>query len=108
MLSLPVPPDAAACPRRELRWGAVSIVLAPALSRRPDDRSPKEQDMTLFLIEREIDGALDLTQDDPAQIAQTSNDVVASLGVPYAWGHQRRGGRQDLLPARGGGRRDDP
>ena len=41
--------------------------------------------MTRFLIEREIDGANDLTQDDLAKIAQTSNDAVASLGVPYTW-----------------------
>jgi hypothetical protein len=41
--------------------------------------------MTRFLIEREIDGAHDLTQDDRATIAPTSNDAVASLGVPYTW-----------------------
>jgi hypothetical protein len=41
--------------------------------------------MTRFLIEREIDGAHDLTQHDLAKIAQTSNDAVASLGVPYTW-----------------------
>jgi len=41
--------------------------------------------MTRFLIEREIDGAHDLTQDDLATIARTSNDAVASLGVPYTW-----------------------
>ncbi|MGS0688095.1 DUF4242 domain-containing protein [Nakamurella sp. GG22] len=41
--------------------------------------------MTRFLIEREIDGATDLTQDDLAKIARTSNDAVASLGVPYNW-----------------------
>gem|GEM_PF-795867 len=38
-----------------------------------------------FLIEREIHGAEGLTQDDLAKIAQTSNDAVASLGVPYTW-----------------------
>jgi hypothetical protein len=36
--------------------------------------------MTRFLIEREIHGAEDLTQDDLAKIAQTSNDAVA--GTP--------------------------
>ena len=41
--------------------------------------------MTRFLIEREIHGAEDLTQDDLAKIAQTSNDAVASLDVPYTW-----------------------
>jgi len=41
--------------------------------------------VTRFLIEREIDGAHDLSQEDLAQIAQTSNAAVASLGVPYTW-----------------------
>ena len=41
--------------------------------------------MKRFLIERQIDGANALTQDDLAKIAQTSNDAVASLGVPYTW-----------------------
>ena len=55
--------------------------------------------MTRFLIEREIHGAEDLTQDDLAKIAQTSNDAVASLDVPYTWvtsyvaGAARRGDR---------------
>ena len=41
--------------------------------------------MTRFIIEREIPGASNLTQDDLAKIAQTSNAAVASLGVPYTW-----------------------
>jgi len=41
--------------------------------------------MPRFLIEREIEGASDLTLADLAKIAQTSNDVVESLGVPYTW-----------------------
>ncbi|MFC4784341.1 DUF4242 domain-containing protein [Nocardioides sp. MAHUQ-72] len=41
--------------------------------------------MQRFLIEREIDGAGDLTQADLAQIAATSNAAVESLGVPYTW-----------------------
>ena len=41
--------------------------------------------MPRFLIEREIDGAHKLTQDDLAKIAETSNTAVASLGVPYTW-----------------------
>ena len=41
--------------------------------------------MTRFVIEREIPGAKDLTQDQLAEIAKTSNDAVASLGVPYTW-----------------------
>jgi hypothetical protein len=36
-----------------------------------------------FLIEREIDGASELTEAQLASIAQTSNQAVASLGVPY-------------------------
>ncbi len=41
--------------------------------------------MQRFLIEREIPGASDLTQAQLAEIAQTSNAAVASLGVPYNW-----------------------
>jgi len=41
--------------------------------------------MTRFVIEREIPGAKDLTQDQLVEIARTSNDAVASLGVPYTW-----------------------
>jgi hypothetical protein len=41
--------------------------------------------MKRFLIEREIPGASELTQAQLADIAAKSNDVVASLGVPYRW-----------------------
>ena len=41
--------------------------------------------MKRFLIEREIPGATELTEAQLAQIAATSNDVVATLGVPYRW-----------------------
>lgn len=41
--------------------------------------------MKRFIIEREIPGASGLTPDDLAGIAAKSNDVVASLGVPYRW-----------------------
>ena len=41
--------------------------------------------MQRFLIEREIEGASNLDQQQLAEIAQTSNDAVASLGVPYTW-----------------------
>ena len=41
--------------------------------------------MTRFVIEREIPGAKDLTQEQLADIATTSNEAVASLGVPYTW-----------------------
>ena len=41
--------------------------------------------MQRFIIEREIPGASELSQDDLAGIAASSNDVVAGLGVPYTW-----------------------
>jgi hypothetical protein len=41
--------------------------------------------MTRFLIEREIPGASDLTAEQLAEIARTSNAAVDSLGVPYTW-----------------------
>jgi len=41
--------------------------------------------MTRFIIEREIDGASELTPEQLAEISRTSNAAVASLGVPYTW-----------------------
>jgi len=41
--------------------------------------------MKRFLIEREIPGAGELTDEQLAEIATKSNNVVASLGVPYRW-----------------------
>ena len=41
--------------------------------------------MKRFIIEREIPGASELTQDQLAEISKTSNAAVASLGVPYRW-----------------------
>ena len=41
--------------------------------------------MKRFMIEREIPGASALTEADLAGIAATSNEAVASLGVPYNW-----------------------
>jgi hypothetical protein len=38
-----------------------------------------------FLIERQIEGAADLTPAQLAEIARTSNAAVESLGVPYTW-----------------------
>jgi Nickel responsive protein SCO4226-like len=38
-----------------------------------------------FIIEREIPGAGALSAEDLRGIAQKSNEVVASLGVPYTW-----------------------
>src|ERR1044072_5921060 len=47
--------------------------------------SRQEKTMKRFLIEREIPGASELTETQRAEIAAKSNDVVASLGVPYRW-----------------------
>jgi hypothetical protein len=41
--------------------------------------------MQRFIIEREIPGASGLTPAELAEIAKTSNEAVASLGVPYTW-----------------------
>jgi len=41
--------------------------------------------MRRFIIEREIPGAGELSQEELASIARTSNEAVASLGVPYTW-----------------------
>ena len=41
--------------------------------------------MPRYLIERDLPGAANLTTEDLAKIARTSNDAVASLGVPYTW-----------------------
>ena len=41
--------------------------------------------MTRFIIERQIEGASDLSLEDLAKIARTSNAALASLGVPYTW-----------------------
>jgi hypothetical protein len=37
------------------------------------------------MIEREIPGASELSQEELADIAMTSNEAVSSLGVPYTW-----------------------
>lgn len=41
--------------------------------------------MKRFIVEREIRGAAALSQDELAEIAKASNEVVANLGVPYNW-----------------------
>ena len=41
--------------------------------------------MKRFIIEREIPGAGQLTEEQLAEIARTSNAAVDSLGVPYKW-----------------------
>lgn len=41
--------------------------------------------MQRFIIEREIQGASELTLAQLVEIAKTSNAACASLGVPYNW-----------------------
>jgi hypothetical protein len=45
----------------------------------------QEKSMKRYVIEREIPGASELGEAQLAEIAAKSNDVVASLGVPYRW-----------------------
>lgn len=41
--------------------------------------------MKRFIIERNIPGASELTEEQLADISRTSNEAVASLGLPYQW-----------------------
>ena len=41
--------------------------------------------MPVYVIEREIPGANQLTADELKEISAKSNEVVAGLGVPYTW-----------------------
>ena len=41
--------------------------------------------MKRFIIEREIPGASELTENQLAEISRTSNAAVASLDMPYKW-----------------------
>ena len=43
--------------------------------------------MPTFIIEREIPGAGDLTDDELRGITQKSNDTVEELARPYEWKH---------------------
>ena len=43
--------------------------------------------MPTFLIEREIPGASELTDEELRGITQKSNEVVAGLNKPYTWRH---------------------
>ena len=43
--------------------------------------------MKTFLIEREVPGASQLTDEELRGITTTSNDAVASLDKPYKWLH---------------------
>src|SRR5690349_10252374 len=66
------------------RWRTVGI--APGTHRRHSPRTHRRcHPMKRFIIEREIPGASELTQEQLAEISKTSNAAVASLGVPYNW-----------------------
>ena len=41
--------------------------------------------MKRFIIERNIQNASELTDEQLAEISHTSNEAVASLGMPYRW-----------------------
>lgn len=43
--------------------------------------------MPTYIIEREIPGAAQLTDDDLRGISATSNEAVAELSRPYTWRH---------------------
>jgi hypothetical protein len=47
----------------------------------------RSETMPTFLIERDLPGASNLSADKLRDIARTSNEVVAELGVPYTWHH---------------------
>jgi hypothetical protein len=61
------------------------IVGPPAAPAAASHEKETVMTMTRFIIEREIEGAGNLTPAELATIAQTSNEAVASLGVPYTW-----------------------
>ena len=62
-------------------WPTVESFAATAA----DMTSNEEEPMKRFLIEREIPGASELTEVQLCEIAQKSNAVAESLGVPYRW-----------------------
>jgi hypothetical protein len=41
--------------------------------------------MKTFLVERDVPGASELSHEQLVKIAQTSNQAVDSLGLPYLW-----------------------
>src|ERR1041384_4430630 len=70
-------------PCADRRGGAPLI--APGTRRGRHQLTKCEKPMKLYVIEREIPGAADLSQEELAAIAGKSNTVVESLGVPYRW-----------------------
>jgi hypothetical protein len=59
------------------------MVISETRTRRvPSQEKPTVQK---FIIERRVPGAGQMSATEVRQIAERSNDVVASLGVPYVW-----------------------
>jgi hypothetical protein len=59
---------------------ALNVALQPITT-------PEEDAMPTYLIERQISGASELTDDQLRGISATSNEAVASLTRPYTWRH---------------------
>jgi hypothetical protein len=54
----------------------------------PHPTGPERQENTTvqkFIIERRVPGAGQMSASEVRRIAERSNEVVASLGVPYVW-----------------------
>jgi Protein of unknown function (DUF4242) len=51
------------------------------------NQSHKERPVPTYLIEREIPGASELSDDELRGITKKSNDVVDGLNRPYTWRH---------------------
>jgi hypothetical protein len=51
----------------------------------PGHIKKEEKLMQRFIIERETEGASQLTTEQLAEMARTSNAAVDSLGVEYTW-----------------------
>jgi hypothetical protein len=65
------------------RWAMrLMVSSSPADGGRGEQR---ERPMQQFIIERNVPGAGELSSEQLRDIAEKSNDVVASLGVPYIW-----------------------
>jgi Protein of unknown function (DUF4242) len=48
---------------------------------------PEEEQVKTFIIEREIPGAAELSEEELTNIAKTSCDAMSSLDRPYRWLH---------------------
>jgi uncharacterized FlaG/YvyC family protein len=67
-------------------WASRIRQTMAAVRRHPvGDTHKEKQAMKRFMIEREVPGASDFTLEQLAEISKTSNEAMASLGVPYRW-----------------------